>query len=124
MEVSAKARYTGISARKARLVLNEVRGMHALEAVRILHVMPQSAAGVLERTIRSALHNASENYGLEQDDMYIKTIFADKAPYRRWRRFGGRGRFKPWRRSSSHITVILDEMDNDMQARRAAMGGE
>ncbi len=124
MEVSAKARYTGISARKARLVLDEVRGMHALEAVQVLDLMPQSTAGVLARTIRSALHNASENFGLEQDDMYIKTIYADKAPHRRWRRFAGRGRFKPWKRPSSHITVILDEMDNDMHARHAAMRGE
>ncbi len=124
MEVSAQARYTGISARKARLVVNEVRGMHALDAVQILRLMPQSTAGVLERTIRSALYNASENFGLEQNDMYIKTIYADKAPHRRWRRFAGRGRFKPWKRGSSHITVILDEMDSGMQARRAAMRGE
>lgn len=111
MEVSARARFTGISARKARLIVNEVRGMSAVEAVRMLEFMPQSAARVVGSTISSALANASENFGLEQDEMYIKTIVADQAPQRRWRRFGGRGRFKPWKRMSSHITVILDEMD-------------
>ncbi len=111
MEVSAKSRYTGISARKVRLVLNEVRGMQAQEAVHMLRLMPQSAAAVLATTIASALANAEENFDLDRDDMYIKTAFADRAPHRRWRRFGGRGRFKPWIRSSSNITVILDERD-------------
>ena len=111
MEVSAKSRYTGISARKVRLVLNEVRGMPAQEAVHMLRLMPQSAASVLATTISSALANAEENFDLDRDAMYIKRAFADEAPHRRWRRFGGRGRFKPWIRSSSNITIILDERD-------------
>jgi large subunit ribosomal protein L22 len=41
--------------------------------------------------------------------MYITKIFADGAPVRKWRRFGARGRFKPWLRRSAHITVILEE---------------
>ncbi len=114
MEVSAKSRYTGISARKVRLVMNEVRGMHALEAVQMLHLMPQTAATVLATTISSALANAEENFDLDRDDMYIKTAYADQAPLRRWRRFGGRGRFKPWIRNSSNITIILDEKDSSL----------
>lgn len=113
MEVSAQARFTGISARKARRVLNEVRGLPAQAAVDMLRLMPQSAASVVAATITSALYNASENFDLEQSAMYVKAIYADQAPMRRWRRFGGRGRFKPWKRRSSHITVILDELDDD-----------
>lgn len=111
MEVSAKSRYTGISARKVRLVLNEVRGMQAQAAVHMLRLRPQSAAAVLATTIASALANAAENFDLDREDMYIKRAFADEAPPRRWRRFGGRGRFKPWIRSSSNITIVLDERD-------------
>lgn len=109
MEVSAVAKYTGISAQKARLVVNEVRGKNAQEALAILQYMPQSAARVVAKTIKSALANATENFGLEAEDMYISKIVADQAPSRRWRRFGARGRFKPWIRRSSHITVVLDE---------------
>lgn len=111
MEVRAKARFTGISARKARLVLNEIRGMDALEAMTVLDFMPQPVARVLSSTVKSALSNATENFGLEEDNMYIKRIYADKAPHRRWRRFAGRGRFKPWQRNSSHLTVVLDERE-------------
>lgn len=109
MEVQAVTKYTGISAQKARLIVDEMRGRNAQEALVILQFMPQSAAKVVAKTIKSALANATENFGLEADDMYISKIMADQAPTRKWRRFGARGRFKPWLRRSSHITVILDE---------------
>lgn len=109
MDVRAVAKYTGISAQKARLVVDEVRGKDAQEAITILSYMPQSAARVVAKTIKSALANATENFGLEANDMYISKIVADDAPIRKWRRFGARGRFKPWLRRSSHITVVLSE---------------
>lgn len=109
MEVRAVYKYTGISPQKARLVLNEMRGKQAEEALAILHFMPQKAAGAVAKTIKSALSNAIENFGLEPEDLYISEIYADQAPNRRWRRFGARGRFKPWIRRSSHITVVLEE---------------
>ena len=40
---------------------------------------------------------------------HMRKIFADDAPIRKWRRFGARGRFKPWLRRSSHVTVILED---------------
>ncbi len=109
MEVQAVTKFTGISPQKARLVVNEVRGKQAEEALTLLQYMPQSAAKVVAKTIKSALANATENFGLEAEDMYIAKIVADEAPRRRWRRFGARGRFKPWIRRSSHITVVLEE---------------
>ena len=109
MEVRAVTKFSGVSAQKARLVVNEMRGRQAKEALDILQFMHQSAAKVVSKTIKSALANATENFGLDEDDMYIATITADDAPIRRWRRFGARGRFKPWIRRSSHITVVLEE---------------
>lgn len=109
MEVRAVTKFTGISAQKTRLVVDEVRGKQAEEALALLRFMPQSAAKQVAKTIKSALANAEENFGLESGDMYITKIMADEAPRRKWRRFGARGRFKPWIRRSSHITVILEE---------------
>jgi large subunit ribosomal protein L22 len=109
MEVRAVTKFTGISAQKARLVVDEMRGRDAQEAMAILQFMPQSAARVVYQTIKSALANATENFGLEANDMYVAKIMADVAPTRKWRRFGARGRFKPWLRRSSHITVVLAE---------------
>jgi large subunit ribosomal protein L22 len=109
MQVQAVTKYTGISAQKARLVVDEMRGRKAGDALAVLEFMPQSSARVVAKTIKSALANATENFGLDADDMYIAKIVADEAPRRRWRRFGARGRFKPLIRRSSHITVVLEE---------------
>lgn len=109
MEVLAKIKFTGVSAQKTRLIVDEVRGRQAEEALAVLSYMPQSAAKVVAKTIKSALANAVENFGYDSKDMYITKIYADDAPIRKWRRFGARGRFKPWLRRSSHVTVVLEE---------------
>ena len=108
MEVRAVTKFSGISAQKTRLVLDQMRGRKAEDAMSLLGYMPQSAAKVVAKTIKSAMANATENFGLDAGDMYIAKIFADDAPIRKWRRFGARGRFKPWLRRSSHVTVLED----------------
>lgn len=113
MEVRAVAKYTGVSPQKARLVLNEMRGRQAEDALALLQFMPQQAARVVAKTLKSAIANGVENFGLEVEELYISRIYADQAPNRRWRRFGARGRFKPWIRRSSHITVVLEERLGD-----------
>ncbi len=111
LDVHAKARYIPISAQKVRLVIDQVRGKDAVEALEILRHMPQRAAKPVAKVVASAIANAEENFGLNREDLYIYRIFADEGPTRRWRRFGARGRFKPWLRRSSHITVILREKE-------------
>ena len=80
MEVQAVTKFTGISAQKARLVVNEMRGRQAEEALAVLQFMPQSSAKVVAKTIKSALANATENFGLNASDMYVAKIVADDAP--------------------------------------------
>ena len=113
MEVRAVTKYSGISPQKARLVLNEMRGRQAEEAMALLQFMPQQAAKMVAKTLKSAIANGVENFGLEAEELYISRTYADQAPNRRWRRFGARGRFKPWIRRSSHITIVLEERLND-----------
>ena len=113
MEVRAVTKYTGISPQKARLVLNEMRGRQAEEALAMLQFMPQPAARMVAKTLKSAIANGVENFGLEAEELYISKTYADQAPNRRWRRFGARGRFKPWIRRSSHVTVVLEERLSD-----------
>ena len=63
------------------------------------------------KVLNSAMANAEENYGISRDDLFVYKIFADEAPTRKWRRFGARGRFKPWLRRSTHLTIILRESE-------------
>ncbi|MDQ4075302.1 MAG: 50S ribosomal protein L22 [Chloroflexota bacterium] len=110
-EVRAVAKYIRMSPQKVRRVIDVVRGMDVNEALAHLKFMPQRAAVPVRKVIASAAANAEENLGLNREDMYVAEIMADKAPTRRWRRFGARGRFKPIERRSSHITVVLKERE-------------
>jgi large subunit ribosomal protein L22 len=108
-EVRAEIRHVWHSAQKVRLVVDHVRGMDATRALGVLKMMPQVAAGSVHKVVSSAVANAENNFGMAAEDLYIAEISADEGPVRRWRRFGARGRFKPIRKRSSHITVILRE---------------
>jgi len=111
MDIRAEARNISISAQKVRLVTNLIRGRDVNEALDLLRFLPNQAARPVYKVLASAAANGEENFGVSRDDLYIHTIFANEAPTRRWRRFGARGRFKPWLRRSSHITVILRERE-------------
>lgn len=114
-EVKAVARYIQESPQKVRLVVDAVRGMGANQALNTLGFMPHKAAKPVYKLIQSAVANAEQNYGLEADELFVKSIFADDGPRRRLApyggRFGSRGRFKPIVRRSSHITVVLSERE-------------
>ncbi len=110
-EVRAIVKYVPMSPRKVRLVINQVRGLAVDEALAILKFTPKAAAKPVSKVIESAIANAEENYGLTREDLYVSQIFADVGPtHKRWKA-GARGRAKPILRRSSHITVVLEEME-------------
>jgi large subunit ribosomal protein L22 len=110
-EIRAHVLSIPVSAQKVRLLVDLVRGKDAVDALNILKFMPQRAAKPVSKVLSSAVANAEENYGVSRDDLYVYRIFANEAPTRKWRRFGARGRFKPWLRRSAHITVVLRERE-------------
>jgi large subunit ribosomal protein L22 len=112
-QVHAESKYIPGSPVKARRVVNVVRGMYASEALEVLGLMTQAAAEPVAKTIQSAVANAEENYGLAREDLVIAEIVANSGPTRPWRRFGARGRFKPIRRRTSHIRVVLEEVEEE-----------
>ena len=115
MEAKAVVKYVRISPQKVRKIAGAVKGKPVEAGLNILKFMPQKAAGFVEKVLRSAVANAEENVGLSRDDLYIASIAADEGPgvlpgKGRRPRFGGRGRYRPIRKRSSHITVVLDEL--------------
>jgi len=101
--------HLSVPAQKVRLVIDQIRGKGANEALDILRYTPKGAAKPVHKLLTSAIANAEENFGISRDDLFVATVFANEAPTRKWRRFGARGRFKPLLRRSSHITIILRE---------------
>ena len=110
-EVRAHGKYIGMSAQKVRLVVDLVRGRGAVEALSMLKFLPKAAAQPVAKILATAIANAEENFGLNQDDLVVAQAFADEGPTRKWRRFGARGRFKPLLRRSSHVTIVLKERE-------------
>jgi len=110
-DIRASLKNADISAQKARLVVDLVRGKQAVEAANSMKYMPRKAAKMVWHLLNSAMANAEENFGLNREDLVVSEIYADEGPTRKWRRFGARGRFKPILRRSSHLTVILRERE-------------
>lgn len=110
MEVMAKAKGIPVSARKARLVVDAVRGKPVPEAMAILRFLPQKSAVDVAKVVKSAAANAEHNHDLDPDSLYIKRIFADEGPtYKRWRA-RARGRVNRRLKRTAHITVIVEEV--------------
>jgi len=109
----ATAKHIPMAPLKVRRVIDAVRGMAAQDALDSLSMMPQSAAVPVYKVIRSAVANADEK-GLDVDSLFVAKIAADEGPGRMpgkgWRaRWGSRGRYRPIRKRSSHISVVLEE---------------
>ncbi len=110
-EVRAVIKYVRMSPRKVRLVIDQVRGLAVDDALAILKFTPKAAAKPVAKVIKSAMANAEENFGLSREDLYVSQIFADVGPtHKRWKA-GARGRAKPILKRTSHITVVLEEME-------------
>ena len=100
MATDIRARITdvSVSAQKLRLIIDMVRGKSAVDALNILKFSPSKAAHPVSKLVASAVANAEKNNGLSREQLYIYQIMADQAQTRKWRRYGARGRFKPWLR--------------------------
>jgi len=105
--VRAQAKYVRSSARKARLVMDHVRGMTVTEAQAVLRHSPRGIARDLERLLASAVANAENNHELVSDDLYVKEIYADEGPTLRRFRPRAQGRATRIRKRTSHLTVAL-----------------
>lgn len=108
-EVRASVTGLPMSAQKLRLVIDEVRGKDAVQALDILKFMPQKGAKFVSKLIASAIANAENNNELNRADLYVKTIYAGEGSQMKRMKAGSRGRYKPRIKRSSNITLILDE---------------
>ena len=105
--VRAQAKYVRSSARKARLVMDHVRGTSGRRRSRPASPQPAGVARDVERLLNSAVANAENNHELVGDDLYVKEIYADEGPTLRRFRPRAQGRATRIRKRTSHLTVAL-----------------
>lgn len=109
MEARAVARYVRISPRKARQVVDLIRGKTIQEALTILEFTPKRASLIVEKVLRSAMANAENNYDMDVDNLYVARAYVDEGPIMKRIRPRARGMADRIRKRTSHITVILKE---------------
>jgi large subunit ribosomal protein L22 len=109
MEVSATAKYLPVSARKVRLVLDQLPGKRIDEAMVMLRFLPTPHARLVEKVVKSAAANAENNYALDADELRIKRAYAGEARTLKRFKAKARGRVAPILRRTSHVTVVVEE---------------
>jgi large subunit ribosomal protein L22 len=104
----AKARFVRVSPRKARRVIDLVRGRSVADALDILRWAPQAASEPVAKVIASAAANAQNNNGLDPATLVVATVYADEGPTAKRIRPRAQGRAFRIRKRTSHITVIVE----------------
>jgi large subunit ribosomal protein L22 len=118
MTVRAQAKWVRMSPRKARLVLDHIRGRTVPEARTILAFTSRAAAIEIEKVLRSAVANAEANHGLDGDELVVEVAYADGGPtLKRWKP-RARGRANRIRKRTCHVTLVLAEQEAPARPRR------
>jgi len=112
VRVSATAKYLRGSTRKARLVVQVIRGRSVEEAAALLRFMPQHAAKDIAGVLKSATANAENNLNLSADELFVVDARADEGPtIKRWRP-RAQGRAFPIHKPVTHITVTVGDRED------------
>jgi large subunit ribosomal protein L22 len=110
--VRASARYVRIAPRKARLIADQVRGLHIEKARALLQFSPRGAAQDIQKLIDSAAANAENNHDLIGDEMKVSSITVDEGPTLKRYRPRAQGRATPIHKRTSHIAVALTPVED------------
>ena len=109
MEAKAIAKGLRIQPRKARLVINLIRGKSVEEADIILSNLNKEAARLSHKVLTSAVANAENNLGLDKKKLYVKEAYVNEGQTMKRMKFGSRGHVDPIRKRTSHITVVVSD---------------
>ncbi len=109
MEAKAIAKGLRIAPRKARLVIDLVRGKSVSEADIILSNLNKEAARMSKKILTSAVANAENSVGLSKENLYVKEAYVNEGQPLKRMKFGSRGHVDPIKRRTSHITIVVSD---------------
>jgi large subunit ribosomal protein L22 len=105
----AIARYIRISPRKARLVIDLIRGRGVNDALATLLYTPKAASPIVTKLLKSAIANAENNLSMDKDDLYVAEVYANPGPTLKRFVARSRGSASPILKRTRHITIVLDQ---------------
>ena len=107
MEALAKHRFARTSPQKARLVADQIRGLHVEKALEVLSYSTKKAADLMKKVLESAIANAEHNDGADIDELIVAKVFVDEGPTMKRIKPRAKGRADRVFKRSSHITVVV-----------------
>ena len=109
MEAKAIAKGIRIAPRKARLVIDLIRGKNVAEADKILKNINKEAARLSRKVLVSAVANAENNLGLNKADLVVKEAIVNEGQTMKRMKFGSRGHVDPIKKRTSHIKIVVSD---------------
>ena len=109
MAAKASIKYTRMSPQKARLVVDLIRGKKVEDALNILSLTPKASARIVEKLLKSAVANSSQDSNVDVDTLYVDTIYVNQGTTLKRFRARAMGRAGKIQKKTSHITVVLKE---------------
>ncbi|MCL5102702.1 MAG: 50S ribosomal protein L22 [Armatimonadetes bacterium] len=122
MQALAKARFVRTSPRKARLVIDAIRGKDVKEALGILQFTPNYAARLIEKVLKSAVANAENNHHMDGDNLKVATAMVDGGPMMKRVRYAPMGRGYRMVKRLSHISIGVEETEPKPEKKRKRKG--
>lgn len=109
MEAKAHARSIRIAPRKAKLVIDLIRGKQVGDAIAILRHTPKAASPIVEKLLNSAIANAEHNYSLDVNKLVVTEVYVNQGPTMKRFRPRAMGRASRINKRTSHITLVVSE---------------
>ncbi len=109
MVAKAEARFVRTSPRKVRLVIDLIRGKQVQEALNVLTYTPKAAARTVAKLLNSAVANATQQPGVNTDELYVKEVWVNEGPTLKRVRPRAMGRAVLIRKRMCHIKIVLDQ---------------
>jgi large subunit ribosomal protein L22 len=118
MPFQAKHRFARIAPRKARLLMNLIRGRDVDDAITLLQFAKQRASGMIEKVVRSAVANAAEQEVRTQNALYVRECWVDPGPTIKRFQPKDRGKAYSIMKRTSHLCVTVDERETAKAPKR------
>jgi len=124
MAIIVKLKHLRISPRKVRLIAETIRGKTVEQAENQLQFSVRKATEPLRKLLKSAVATAENDLGKEKSNLYVSKIMVDKAPTLKRSRPRARGRIFPIMKRSSHITLVLEEINPNQKTKKKEVVGK
>ncbi|MCG6861713.1 MAG: 50S ribosomal protein L22 [Chromatiaceae bacterium] len=109
MQAEARIRHARISAQKARMVADQIRGLQVGQAINLLAFSPKKGAVIIKKVLESAIANAEHNEGADVDELKVAGVQVNEGPTMKRIRARAKGRTSRIFKRTSHISVTVAE---------------